>query len=393
MKNMEKFNLKLFREQKLNISDKEMARQMELPLDIVVDYENNPEKISIEIITKLCSVFSFTPNDLLNFTPQKPKALNVPAVYEDTKQYINELYSYLNNENLQEKLKGILSTKELSQIENQLEYAKIVSSKPVVAFLGPSDAGKSSMINSLTGLDVLLSKWTPTTSATVYLKHIDDRPEWMGNDEVWIFKEESPTSGWDYRKYNDKDYCEQLKIIGGKKEILTDYANRNKKRKHLDVDSAIVYLESPVLNGCDIVDLPGFGTDTEKDTVQASRVRDKADVVVFLCQSNGFFNKSLDIEFAKDVIKHLSRIDNSNNAKFLSNLFIVASQAHIVGQQELQNICYRGYQAISEQFSDDWIQTVFSMNRKQFNSCLKPRFFSYSTDSSIYRSSFVFMAN
>lgn len=378
-------DLRAFRREKLKMSEEELASTLEIPVEKLQYLEEHPDAMDLSFSMLLCQKVGVTPNEFFGFTAAKPAGLQVRDVYGSIREKKCELDHYLA---AKEGEWSRLTESEKNRYHLYHKAIQVASSKPIIAFLGPSDAGKSKMINTLTGLDVLLSQWTPTTSATVYLKHKEDKPLWMGSDEVWVFRSESEENGWDFRRFDDENYCKEHRITGGPIDILTIYANREGQNKHPDVDSAIIYLDSPLLKACDIVDLPGFGTDTHKDTVQAQRAREKADAVVFLCQSNGFLNKELDLMFIKDVIQHLPRIDQYTDSPLLSNLFVVASQAHIVGSEGLERIYERGYTAVANQLSEEVIRSNFRLNRNDFNPYLKPRFFSYSVESSLLRRDF-----
>lgn len=139
---------------------------------------------------------------------------------------------------------------------------------------------------------------------------------------------------------------------------------------------------------CDIIDLPGFGTESYSENVQAQRAKEKADIVVFLCQANAFLNKNEDVSFLKDVIHQMPSVRMDSDSQPLSNLLIVATHAHIPGEKGLNAIFERGHEVISEQLSEDVIRERFEMEKGDFVNCLRERFFSYSLETSLLRRSF-----
>ncbi|ABO49073.1 transcriptional regulator, XRE family [Desulforamulus reducens MI-1] len=383
------FDLKGYRENKLKITQAELASWLGVTQDYISKIENGNISVGLDFLLKFCNAVGDTPDGVLNFKLNNPGPLEIGDVYKEIKLKKKMLDLHVQPRiekfNYDENNYGTALTK----IDELYDIINIYGSKPLVAFLGPSDAGKSRLINILTGLDVLLAQWTPTTAATVYLKHIEDKPKWMGSDDVWVFKAESEEKGWDFRRYYDPDYCNQYKVFSGGLEILTKYCNRHTENLYKQVDSAVVYLESEILKACDIVDLPGFGTDNHRDTAQAQRAREKADVVVFLCQSNGFLNHENDLIFLKNVIQCLPPVNLSTNLPVLSNLMIVASQAHIVGESQVENLFRRGYTALDNQLNEGVIRSVFKISKPEFLSQLKNRFFSYSIESTNLRKDFV----
>ncbi|MFS0871062.1 MULTISPECIES: dynamin family protein [Paenibacillus] len=383
---MKDFDLKGLRE-KLGYTQAELASALQCGQDYISRMESNPGNMSLEFFMNLCSVARMLPNDVLsNFKLEQPKALDIPNVYGEESLKKNALKYYIapTMELFKKKPEYQTAIKKVSELDDLIN---IYGAKPLVALLGPSDAGKSTMINSLTGIDALLSQWTPTTSSTVYVKHINDKPAWMGENHVSIFKAEAHDKGWNFRRIHDIEYCRDHALHVGNYDILEKYCNRNSNKLHKEVDSAVVYLDSNILLSCDIVDLPGFGTEEMDDTVRAQRAKDEADIVLFLCQSNSFLNKQSDILFLKDVIRTLPVL-NTKEVPLLSNLFVIASQSHVVGPEKIPQVLETRSMAFSEQLSDELIKQIFNVSKREFVEIFKTRFFSYSLDTPVLREEF-----
>ena len=109
------------------------------------------------------------------------------------------------------------------------------------------------------------TSWTPTTSIAVYIKHISDRPSFIEED-VWVFAI-SLAKNFGRRKLHDEEYCRSWKIGAGGVEILRSFGTRQGENYDKEAGAAVVFLDAPILKTCDIVDLPGFGTETESDDV------------------------------------------------------------------------------------------------------------------------------
>jgi DNA-binding Xre family transcriptional regulator len=380
---MNEIHLKHFIKHTLGMSLYKFANQLDIDLQTINYYDQSPSKIPFSFIMKVCKEFDVTPEEILQYHPKLPEPLKIPILnnglearvknlQDDISTYVTGLARPIN----------ITLYKEMESIYIEVQS---IASKPNIAFLGPSDAGKSLLINSLTGLNTLVSKWTPATSATVLLKHIKDKPAWMGEDDVWIFKAESSSKGWDIQQSNNQKYCENLCIAKGKINVLEASANRNNKGKiNKRVDSAVVYIDSPILNACNIIDSPGFGTEEESDTIKANSIFTNMDIGIFVCQSNSFLNKKDDISFLLNLVKVLSKREVGS---LLLNLLIVASQAHIVGEDNLDSIFNRGSQAMIENYSIEELMNDSSFN-EQFNRVIQKRFFSYSLERAELRTTF-----
>lgn len=206
--------------------------------------------------------------------------------------------------------------------------------KPKLAIVGMSDVGKSHLTNALLGTSKIPSDWSPMTSINIYIKHIEDRPDFF-SDEVIIFSGEQ--DGFDVNRVDERAYSENCVLMRGGEDLLLTYATR---MSEINVDenkakAAVVYLDSPILERCDIIDVPGFGTgDRELDDQYAQESRQIADLVLYMSVSNAFM-RGTDISFLKSTIDTLPFIEGLGRP--LQNLFVLASQSHIIGDEAKVN--------------------------------------------------------
>lgn len=175
------------------------------------------------------------------------------------------------------------------------------------------------------------TSWTPTTSIAVYIKHISDRPAFIKEYALVFNNHLGSENMWNERQLYDEQYCRSWKIAAGGVEILRSFGTRQGENYDKEAGAAVIFLDAPVLKTCDIVDLPGFGTETESDDNITFAATQKSDVIIYLSQANGFM-KIEDITYLKRNINELPVWENksSNALSPLSNLFIVASHAHTV---------------------------------------------------------------
>jgi hypothetical protein len=241
------------------------------------------------------------------------------------------------------------------------------------------------MINSLLGSKKMPADWTPVTAITVYIKHRDDRPNFI-QDTTWIFKSDGTERGFDLSYLKDEAKCRALCIGTGDADILREYGIREGEKNSDDVVAAVVYLDSPILKNVDLIDLPGYGTgDREADTIANRGIGEFADVLVFLSRSNGFLSGQ-EITALRIAIQGLPCLESKENKiPPLGNLFVVASQAHIVGNVHSLKKILDGGSARFEETLPSTMKDFFEERSKasgygNIEEYFQDRFFSYTAD-------------
>lgn len=322
-------DLKSFREDKLKIKTQSaFAELIGVEQSSISRWEKDPDSIPFQVIQKILGKTGASYEELTGWKKPIPKPLDVNNTWGKanfTKCTLSDYISAaLGDMNLPDEYKKAY----VEDLNNGIT-ANLV--KPKVAIVGRSDTGKSTLINALLGTDKMPTSWTPTTSIAVYIKHIADKPAFIEED-AWVFTNQiGAESLWDERKLNDEHYCRSWKIAAGGVEILRSFGTRQGENYNKDAGSAVVFIDAPILKNCDIVDLPGFGTETESDDDITFATAQKADVVLYLSQANGFMRIE-DITYLKRNISELPTWEKKgeNSLKPLSNLFVIASQAHTV---------------------------------------------------------------
>lgn len=375
------FDLKSFRTKQLNgMSQEEFAKQVGISQDKVSRMEADPTQVSLEVLIKIAMHFGMSLDELISLPKPVIEALNVDYTWSSAEFVRRTLLDYIAKSEV-----GATYEKEINELAALVE--KTIR-KPKVAFIGRSDVGKSTMINTLLGTARMPAHWTPATAIAVYVKHVNDRPSYM-DDDVWVFQCDPTTNEtWDDTRLGDEQYCRTLRLSSGNYDLLNTYGTR--KGEHFaesKATAAVVFIDSSLLLNCDIVDLPGYGTgDRLEDDALSLREKSKADVLVYLSIANGFM-RSEDISYVKDAIPSLADIQSCGDAELnpLANLFIVASQAHVIDHGnigELNNIlnagCERFEKSLSEGFWED--------RRKPEK--LVDRFYYYTSNTAILRERF-----
>lgn len=383
-------DLKSLREDKLKIKTPEdFAALLEVDADVIRQWENDPNSVSqnvaFEIVGRICTKTGLSLENVMGWKKPEKKPLEVKDTWKKTatakESFLKRIQIVLDQAELSDSVKKTY-IEELEQI-----VARCIV-KPKIAIVGRSDTGKSTLINSLLGTDKMPASWTPTTAIAVYIKHISDRPSFI-HENAWIFSNHvGNQNAWDESRLNDEGYCKAWKIASGDVGLLKDYGVRQGSAHSDEAGSAVVFVDSPVLKNCDIIDLPGFGTERESDDTITFGIAPKAEVVIYLSQANGFM-RSEDMAYLKQNISGLPVLEKQGQNEFppLANLFIVASQAQNVNQgnrEELRKILNSGCERLVKTIPHGYWQGRAGASGYRYEDngvkFLRSRFFTYSTD-------------
>ena len=378
-------DLKSFREDKLKIKTQSaFAELIGVEQSSVSRWEKDPSSITFEVIQKILEKTGATFDELTGWKKPIPDPLDVEDTWKNVDFTKCTILDYIVS--ALEKL-GLSEEQKKSYIEDLQKGVVANLVKPKVAIVGRSDTGKSTLINALLGAEKMPTAWTPTTSIAVYLKHISDRPDFIEED-AWVFSNSNGNENmWNERNLYDEEYCRSWKIASGGVEILRSFGTRQGENYDKEAGSAVIFLDAPILKTCDIVDLPGFGTETESDDNITFSAAQKADVIIYLSQANGFMRIE-DITYLKRNISELPVWEKEDNRLTpLSNLFVVASQAHTVNngnRTQLTEILDVGCKNLLKTLPSNYWGNRAAISGHQYDSNgygeLRSRFFAYTTD-------------
>lgn len=372
--------LKEFREH-LGYNQKEFAELINKSQNTISRWEDNPETLSINQISEIAKSFGVNELDLISFSPENKT--RIPWKINDN--YINDLVRLdtltLDIENSFFHSQNILLDLELTEQQIALRFLddkrqflatlKEFSSRPKVTFIGESDSGKSTLINTLLGKQLLPTNYTPETSTGIKIAHINSKPKWLGFDNTAVFKHSVDEEMLDTHKIRDANYYEKHLVEDGSEQLIVDYGSYD--GKHFDdirkddenFYTIITYIDVPLLLACEVWDIPGGGTTHSEDLSDdliSKTASEGADIIVFLSTAAKFLH-TYDLVTLKDTIESLPLLNpNQNNINPLSNLFIIASQSGQIIQNDsnIDEIIHKRLQAF-----DGTLPNEFWVNFKE----------------------------
>lgn len=263
-----------------------------------------------------------------------------------------------------------------------LKSVQITAQKARVGVFGQFDAGKSRLLNVLLGGNRLPTGYQPATSVVCLLRHMNDKPEWQAED-VWLM-----SRGFNLDMAGDKDHCLKHKMFAGGYESLSQYGTHTGTGREQKAFAATVYIDSPLLLGADLVDLPGYGhSDDDKD--RAEMAQKMVDVLIYASAATGFMNQN-DLTYLSVLIRNLPVFEASDgNVAPMRNIFIVATHAHHISQPEeriaiLDSAGVRSYKHLDNVVADRVLQANAPVTLNDFQS----RFFTFSADDVSIRHAF-----
>lgn len=263
-----------------------------------------------------------------------------------------------------------------------LDGVSIASRKPRIGVVGGFDAGKSRLLNVLLGGDRLPTKYQPATSANCWIRHTSEKPAWIA-EEVWMMRQ-----GFNFDRIDDMEHCLEHKMFAGGYDALRQYGTHTGAGREHKAFAAIIFIDSPLLLGADLVDLPGYGHSSE-DKDRAEIAQKMVDVLIYASPATGFLNQ-LDLMYLSALIRTLPCLGTIEGAvPAMRNLCIVATHAHHVNSSgELKMIldaaAIRSFNHLDNAVEDRSAQVNQPITQEDFRS----RLFTFSADDAALRKEF-----
>jgi len=197
--------------------------------------------------------------------------------------------------------------------------------KPTVLLSGKIESGKFRLAKFLLGIDLVPSRNTKTTTLPMFIRHLDEQPQWQP-ERVWILD-----STFDPRRWDDEDHCAGCKLISGGFQTLRDHGSRvrdNSIRLERAAGAALIYVDSRVLHACDLIVLPSTGETGPEDTCLNISFR-LADIFIYASARLDHLEYR-DFDAMLDIARWLPCVESEPSSLFptLANLFVVATNAN-----------------------------------------------------------------
>ena len=174
-----------------------IADILDVKRQTVYNYIKNPGQIPAEKIFKLASATGISVDKLYG-SAQKQAGPLVRATYSES---ANQLKEYLDLARETSKdLSGIRIDEGLSlcrdardsavsELNDVINITKVKGRKPTICAFGPSDAGKSTLLNYLMGEEVVPAGYSPMTTVPTYIMHESERPDYLDDpvDNTIVF--------------------------------------------------------------------------------------------------------------------------------------------------------------------------------------------------------------
>ncbi|MEC4817144.1 MAG: dynamin family protein, partial [Scytonema sp. PMC 1069.18] len=275
---------------------------------------------------------------------------------------------------------------QLATPQDLKKQLKLYKQKPNVVLTGGFDAGKSHMANALLGGKNLPVGYQPATRVITFIRHIEDRPEWFSGDvlifeeDFWL-KDEKGKQIIDLLLLDDQERCEEYCIQSGNFNILQKYGVHG-EYEDIAAHAAVVYMDSPLLKACNLIDLPGYSDQPDeisKDVEKANSAAQIADVLLYASPAKGHINGQ-DMVRLGGLLRLLPTPENeSTDFPTLGNFFIVATHADpSISDEQLKAIPKGAAKRLYKNLSE----TVLERRREQTNRSiteadLQQRFFTF----------------
>ncbi|MGD0107038.1 MAG: helix-turn-helix domain-containing protein [Rhodopila sp.] len=305
------FNIDLKKQREdAGLKQAELARRLGIAQSQVQRYETNPDNVPLRMAQEWIAACGH---------PDTDAGLDPGMPYVPIQQRLAQLGDYAANQPVLLPEDMVAPPLDIGDLRDGLRQ---LGRKPRLVLWGRFDAGKSRLANTLFGADRLPTAYQPATAVVCLVRHIQDKPIWQ-TENVWIMDETFNLGDAD-----DKDKCEEQRLLAGDFETLSCYGMHVADHTRRSVlkgkpGSALIYIDAPLLQACDLIDTPGYGHHAYDDKLAGS-AKPYGDALVYMAPFTGFMNDE-DIAKLQDALVHLPALPGNDRVR---NLLILATHVH-----------------------------------------------------------------
>lgn len=361
-----------------SVSQSELGRRLGKDQAQISRWERDPASVPVGVVQDICEALGLDVAQVLAESRDRgPSGLDTGDPYADRRATYYRLSERLDegtgtDPEVLDTLPDPMPTRR--DVADRL--APLVR-KPLVGVFGAFDAGKSTLINSLLGRDVLPTGYSPLTRIPLYVRHLDDRPEWMREDETWLFTED-----WNPALWRDEEHCTAHRIVAGGRTTLEQHAShRGISPDESHAASGMLFVDSPLLLVCDLIDSPGYDNDATDDQHARDSIS-RVDVGIYCSAYIGFMDAG-DILRSGRLARTLPSLDLPDVGP-LPNLYFVAT--HVREDDPAEAVLEDIFDAATGRCWRLWSETLVpelsaQAGREVDEHALRGRFFAFSKQS------------
>jgi hypothetical protein len=288
----------------------------------IARYEDDPSNVPIDILIAWLRCLGTSIEELVlrSTTTQPQRVIDPGDPFAKLRSRISLLMDYLEHAGDDPALSDLPDG--MPNLDDIRQLCRKIGRKPNVVLSGAFDVGKSTLANWLmTSDNPLPTQYQPTTAVVTYVRHMNDKPDWLREDVVLL------GDGFDPDLWCSQDHVHDNRVISGNLETLRQYGTHTGDRNAgARVDSALVFIDSPILQACNLIDFPGY-QNNEEDSKRADKAIRHMNVLMYASTATGFMDAQ-DLTRLRYLLKALPEYERTSPGfPPLSNLFIIATHA------------------------------------------------------------------
>lgn len=365
------------------LTQEELAQSAGVDLKWVRLAENSCVDVAIGVMNKLVSTLNVSISDIFSKVPLQLRArFEAGDPYSSLIEHSSLILSYFKT------FEGCEKNEVDRFISHVMECVVTFKRKPVVGLSGRFDSGKSTLINTLLGENILPTAYQPMTHIPTFVVHTDCRPKWLKDDEfVAIF----PHS--DLSKVIASDSPNDALFVGGKECLFEATSHRGGNRSEAS-KLAVVFSSNKVLKTCSFLDLPGYSHDN-KDKLLAVKFQKSIDILIYTSPLISCMDQS-DLLYLNQHLTAMGQpFHTFDSFPTLSNLFLVITRC---GREESDEDIKDAIDILSlrmyKHYTKTLVKKLEQTTRRDINlEILRSRIFPFSTESTARRDRFIYSLN